>query len=42
MLSYNRRSVGLSSGAYGQIFVFCPTTVGFLLWGAFSDEKLCL
>jgi hypothetical protein len=31
--------VRLPSGAHDQIFVFCLTIVGFLLWSALSDEK---
>jgi hypothetical protein len=34
--------VGLPSAASGQIFVFCLTVVGFLIWGALSDEKMGL
>jgi hypothetical protein len=32
--------VRLSSGAHDQIFVFCLTIVGFLMWGALSDERI--
>jgi hypothetical protein len=31
--------IGLPSGAHYQIFVFCLTIAGFLLWGALSDER---
>jgi hypothetical protein len=31
--------VGLPSGAHDQIFVFCLTIAGFLMWGALSDER---
>jgi hypothetical protein len=34
--------VGLSSGAYDQIFVFHMTVVGFLMWGAIVDKKMGL
>jgi hypothetical protein len=32
----------LPSGAHDQIFVFCLTTVGFLMWGTLSDERMGL
>jgi hypothetical protein len=31
--------VGLPSGAHDQIFVFCLTDAGFLLWGTLSDKR---
>jgi hypothetical protein len=31
--------VGLPSGAHDQNFVFCLTIAGFLMRGAFSDER---
>jgi hypothetical protein len=34
--------VGLPSGAHGQIFVFCLTIAGFLMWCALSDERMGL
>jgi hypothetical protein len=34
--------VGLASGAHDQIFVFCLTIEGFLLWGSLSDERMGL
>jgi hypothetical protein len=34
--------VGLSSGAHDQIFVFCLTIAGFLMWGTLFDEKMGL
>jgi hypothetical protein len=34
--------VGLPSGAYDQIFVFCLTMAGFLMWGTPSDERMGL
>jgi hypothetical protein len=44
-LSYDQQSVGqvclcvgLPSGAHDQIFVFCLTIAGFLMWGALSEE----
>jgi hypothetical protein len=33
--------VGLPSRAHDQIFVFCLTIAGFLMWGALSHEKKC-
>jgi hypothetical protein len=30
------------SGAYDQIFVFCLTIAGFLMWDTFSDERMGL
>jgi hypothetical protein len=45
-LNYDRQSVclgvGLPSGAHDQIFVFCLTIAGFLLWGVLSDERIGL
>jgi hypothetical protein len=37
-----RPIVKLSSGAHDQIFVFCQTTAGFLMWGVLSDERMSL
>jgi hypothetical protein len=34
--------VGLPAGAHDQIFVFCLTITGFLLWVALSDERMGL
>jgi hypothetical protein len=34
--------VGLPSGAHDQIFIFCPTVAGFLMWGTLSDERMVL
>jgi hypothetical protein len=34
--------VGLPSGAHDQIFVFCLTIAGFLMWGTLSDERMGL
>jgi hypothetical protein len=34
--------VELPSGAHDQIFVLCLTIAGFLMWGALSDERMCL
>jgi hypothetical protein len=34
--------VGLPSGARDQIFVFCLTIAGFLVWGALSGERMGL
>jgi hypothetical protein len=34
--------VRLPSGAHDQIFVFCLTVAGFLMWGALSDERMGL
>jgi hypothetical protein len=31
--------VGLPSGAHDQIFVYCMTIAGFLMWGSMSDKK---
>jgi hypothetical protein len=30
------------SGAYDQIFYYCQTVAGLLMWGALSDEKMGL
>jgi hypothetical protein len=30
------------SGAHDQIFVFCSTIAGFLMWGALFDERMGL
>jgi hypothetical protein len=35
-------SIGLSSGDHHQIFVFCLTIVGFLIWGTLFDERMGL
>jgi hypothetical protein len=32
-------NAGLPSGAYDQIFVFCLTVAGFLMWAALSDDR---
>jgi hypothetical protein len=34
--------VGLPSGAHDQIFVFCLTIAGFLMWSTLSDERMGL
>jgi hypothetical protein len=34
--------VGLPSGAHDQVFVFCLTIAGFLMWGTLSDERMGL
>jgi hypothetical protein len=34
--------VGLPSGAHDQIFVFCLTIAGFLLWSSLSDERMVI
>jgi hypothetical protein len=34
--------VELPSGAHDQIFVFCLTIAGFLMWGTLSDERIGL
>jgi hypothetical protein len=34
--------VGLPSGAYDQIFVFCLPIAGFLISGTLSDERMGL
>jgi hypothetical protein len=31
--------IGLPSGAHYQIFVFCLTFAGLLMWGDLSDER---
>jgi hypothetical protein len=34
--------VGLPPGAHDQIFVFCLTIAGLLLWSALCDERMGL
>jgi hypothetical protein len=36
---YDLRSVGRSSGAHDQIFIFCLTIAGLLMCGTLSDER---
>jgi hypothetical protein len=31
--------VGLTFGTHEEVFLFCLTIAGFLLWGALSDER---
>jgi hypothetical protein len=34
--------IGPPSGVHDLIFVFWLTVASFLLWGALSDERMCL